>query len=177
MCQQPSLRAYEPVEFRVTSCPWDGRLSLQTDEAHIGQRHEDVEGNGNTTYYYYIRKEEGKWAPWRWNISTAFSSTSPDMLTSSIPINRSVYSFILGLVALNTIHFPRGSHMFTGVSLSLSVSWTLRSAGNPFSLAAKNTIRCRCHVNTVQIMDSVETKTILLLSFFVLPPLLSWHPY
>ena len=36
-------RADERVEFKETSCPQDGKLSLEADEPQVGQLHEDVE--------------------------------------------------------------------------------------------------------------------------------------
>ena len=51
MCQWPFRRADERVEVRVTSYPWDGKLSLKADEPQVGQLHEDVERKWE---YYHI---------------------------------------------------------------------------------------------------------------------------
>ena len=54
-------------------------------------------GNGNTTILLFslkgleilYQKGEDKGTPWLRNTSTAFSSTSPDLLTNSIPMTQS----------------------------------------------------------------------------------------
>ena len=48
---------------------------------------------------FYIKEEEHKWTPQCWNTSTTFSSTSPDLLRSRIPINliQCVYECILSI--------------------------------------------------------------------------------
>ena len=50
-CQRPSRRAHERIEFRATSCPHDGKLSLKADGPQIGQRCEYVESKRE---YYHI---------------------------------------------------------------------------------------------------------------------------
>jgi hypothetical protein len=43
--------ADERVEVSATSCPQDGKQSLEADEPQVGQRHEDVERKRE---YYHI---------------------------------------------------------------------------------------------------------------------------
>ena len=98
-CQQPSQRVDERVEVRATSCPQDEKLSLKADEPQACQKHEDVERKGE--YYYIIifsmkgleilhQERRGQVKIIVMNTSTASSSTSPDLLISSIPINQSI---------------------------------------------------------------------------------------
>jgi hypothetical protein len=42
--QRPSRRSDERVEFRETSCPYDGKLFFKANEPQVCQWHEDVEG-------------------------------------------------------------------------------------------------------------------------------------
>ena len=49
--QRPSRRTDERVEIMKTSCPQDGKLSLNADESQVDQRHEEVERKRE---YYYI---------------------------------------------------------------------------------------------------------------------------
>ena len=72
-------------------------LSLKACEPQVGQRHEDVERKRE--YYHIIiflkevetlhQERRGQVKSIAMNTSTASSSTSPDLITSSIPINQS----------------------------------------------------------------------------------------
>jgi hypothetical protein len=85
--------ADERVVVRVTSCPQNVKLSLKVNEPQVGQRHENVEkGIGILPHYYFLEILHGEG---RGQVNTIvieyFSSTSPDLLTSSILINQSFY--------------------------------------------------------------------------------------
>ena len=92
-----SSKAGERVEVSATFYPYDSKLYLNEDEPQVGQRDEDVERKWECYHIIisplkglkcYIKKEEDKWTPYWWNTSTAFSSTSPNLLARSIPINQ-----------------------------------------------------------------------------------------
>ena len=49
------MTADERVEVTTSSCPYDGKLSLNADETQVGQQHEDVERKRE--YYHIIFPE------------------------------------------------------------------------------------------------------------------------
>ena len=54
--QRPSRRADERVEARITSCPWDEKLSLKADESLLANGTKMLKGNGNTTTLLFSLK-------------------------------------------------------------------------------------------------------------------------
>ena len=50
-CQRPRRRANEQVELMITSCLWNGKMSLKVDEPQVDQQSEDVERKWE---YYHI---------------------------------------------------------------------------------------------------------------------------
>ena len=106
-------------------CKWPSRRTLDGQKSgqllvlrignypnQVGLRPEDVEGNGNIPHYYFPRKdlkiyikEEEKWKPWWQNTSATFSSTIPDLLTCSIPINNQKQCRMFKFLLLNIYEY------------------------------------------------------------------------
>ena len=97
MCQWPSQRQDERVDVRTTFVLRMGTIleGVRTTSWPTAWRCGKDTGKIPLYYFpwknfkFYIMKEKDKWTPWWLNTSKLFSCTSPEQLTSSIPINES----------------------------------------------------------------------------------------
>ena len=85
---------------RATSCPEDGKLSLKADAKKTKIL---------THYYFPWYQHEILHQEWREQLNIIvmehFSSTNPDLLASSTPINQSITYFHNAKIILNTLHY------------------------------------------------------------------------